>query len=72
MEVHQLNGELNDFMVSTHSSDNRCSRWKVLGWISLMLFILRSLVKEKGARISINIPIKHNILYFEAGEIANA
>lgn len=34
---------LNDF---THSSDSRCSRWKALDWILLMLFILRSLGRE--------------------------
>lgn len=36
---------LNDF---THSSDSRCSRWKALDWILLMLFILRSLEREQG------------------------
>lgn len=34
----------------THSSDNRCSRWKALGWILLMLFILRSLEREKRGK----------------------
>lgn len=34
----------------THSSDSRCSRWKVLGWISLMLFMLRSLEREKRGK----------------------
>lgn len=34
----------------THSSDSRCSRWKALDWILLMLFILRSLRDRERER----------------------
>lgn len=41
----------------THSSDSRCSRWKAPDWISLMLFMLRSLEKKNGAGISIKVSV---------------